>query len=288
MHRVEQKDALRRREEEAREAAHELELAPDLEVALDLRSVNALARNALAMFAGSPLAPQAGLKLTSAGYSLSKDGCDFIEGVFLFLAVRGCPEEAIPFVAALSAMSGGNSADYFKATDEQIAARLNCSEKTIQRKRKTLVDWSNSTGYAVIQLKEGRFDKATGRNAVTEYRVPVVAGAERLVKWARDNKFWQRHERTAISNAAVAELQEFVDEQSDELPAETVTQARKKKKAKEVERTPAEMQFADQKVKALRVLNELIDKGAELKINVREVWERIADQIERRLDDKGL
>lgn len=288
MSRVERRDERLRREEEAREAARELELAPDLDVALSLDTVNALARNALAAAGDSPLAPKVPIKLVAAGHSLAHDGCDYLEGVHLFLAVRGCPEDAVSFVLALAGMSGGDSEGYFKATDEQIAARLNCSTKTVQRKRKALVEWSGASGYAVVQIREGRFDRALLRNAPTEYRVPVVRGAEKLVRWARSNGFYARSRHGAMNEAAQKELIAHVEENSADLPTETVTQARAVKKAEPKEYTPAEMRFTEKKQKLMRMVDELIDDGAELKVDVREVWERIADRAERRLEAKGL
>lgn len=250
--------------------------------------MNALARNALARLGDSPLAPTTTIKLTVAGESLAHDGCDYIEGIHIFLAVRECPEDAQGFVVALAGLSQGNSKDYFKATDEQIAGRLNTSTKTVQRKRKALVAWSESSGFAVVQIKEGTFDRTTGKNAVTEYRVPLVEKAERLVKWSRENQFWQRHPRTAITQAAMAELQEAVDAEADDLPAETVTKARAQKKNKVKEHTPAEVQFTERKNKALRLMKEVLGDAPNLGYSAREIWSRMVDNVERHLEASGL
>lgn len=257
-------------------------------MALDLRGgLTALARNALAQFEGSPLAPQTTIKLATAGESLAHDGCDFIEGTHLFLAVRDCPEDAQSFVLALAGMSGGNSLDYFKATDEQIGARLNCTARTVVKKRKALKDWSIKSGFAVVQIKEGSFDRATGKYEVTQYRVPVVACAEKVVKWARENQDWRRSPSTAKSQAAMRELKEYVDENASELPVETVTKARKAKKQKVEERLPADMQFTNRKMNLTRQVKQLMSDAAALSYAPREIWQRMVSEVERHLEAEG-
>ena len=283
-----QRDARRQREEEAREQAHELEPAEGLELALSLPTLNALARNALAAVGDSPLAPKVPIKFVAGGKSLAHDGCDYIEGTNLFLAVRGFPSVAQPLIVALAGMSGGDPDAWFKATDEQIAARLNCSTKTVQEMRKVVKLWSLDTGYAVIQIKEYDFDHSLGAQPPTEYRVPVVGGAERLVKWARTNAFWQRHPQTAITNAAHAELKEYVERESESLPVETVVRARKARKGKEEKkRDPAAVQFTNQKKKVLYLARKLVDAGLALGYDMNEVWGRMKADIDAYIEKQS-
>lgn len=266
-----------------------MELAPGLEVALDLRGgLSAIARNALAQFDDSPLAPHTTIKLNVAGVSLAHDGCDFIEGTHLFLAVRDCPEDAQSFVLALAGMSGGNAEDYFKATDEQIAARLNCSTRHVIRKRKSLKEWSQASGFAVVQIKEGNYDKATGKYQVTEYRVPVVAVAEAVVKWARQNQNWTRSPSTAKSQAAEKQLQGEIDARAKELPVETVVKARKRKKAKVEERESSDMAFTKRRNKLAHNLKKLMKEADALSYDPRDVWRRLQTDIESYLTAEGF
>lgn len=284
--RIAHSDKRKAEAEEAKLSLFEQEPVEGLELALDLKSLTALARNALASFGDSPLAPQTQIKLTTTGQSLARDGCDYIEGINLFLAVRGCWADAHDFVVTLAGMSGGNSEDYFKATDEQLAARMNCSTKTVARKRKALIGWSRLTKFAVVQIKEGDYDYSISQNAPTEYRMPIIEKAEKIVKWARQNTL-MRSPRAAISEAAYKELDEYVAQEAENLPEEVVTQVRNRKKKKQKERMTAAEQFEVNCKTMLKIIAKRMEDASALGLSVSAFVIQLHRDIDKLAEEKG-
>ncbi len=70
------------------------------------------------------------------------------------------------------------------------------------RQRKHIIAWQTVINFAVIEVREGNFDKAKQRNAATAYRVPLLDLAAKVVLLARTKSEWIRSPRRAIEQSA--------------------------------------------------------------------------------------
>jgi hypothetical protein len=140
-------------------------------------------------------------RIVRAGDGLEADGSDFVEAINFYLTALACPAGARELVVCLVGFSGG-SLEELEVDDKLLASRADCSSKTVQRMRRSLIEWEEKKGLCVVEVTEGDFDKAAGKNRPTRYRVPLVRTAAEIVMRARSSPAWSNNTRSAIKEAA--------------------------------------------------------------------------------------
>lgn len=149
---------------------------------------------------------------------LEKDGCDFIECAFIFMALLGVPEESIDFVLCLMGISRGNYQEPIVATDEQIAKRLNCSLNTIRKKRNTLLSWMNASTYSIIEIHQREYDHQTGKYKPTQYKLLLVPFVAHFVRRTRIKEFTRKPSNKSLIASVEQEVVQVVREIAKDIP----------------------------------------------------------------------
>jgi hypothetical protein len=149
--------------------------------------------------------------------NLEKDGCQFIDAIYLFLDELGCPPDARDFVLAVAGISRGNHVDLIPMTDDQICRRMGVKRDAIRRKRNALVEWERNNGWSVLEIHEKEFSREKMKYKPTEYRVTVVLFASRFVREYRSRASYKQGFK-ALENSIGKEAEEIANEIAKELP----------------------------------------------------------------------
>lgn len=150
--------------------------------------------------------------------NLEKDGCDFIECAFIFMALLGVPAEAIDFVLCLMGMSRGNYNDPIKASDEQLSKRMNISRKTVQKKRDTLLSWMSASTYNIVKIDKQDYDPDLGRIPSTHYTLILVPYVATFVRDTRSKEFWKKPSGKILLSAVETGTEKVVRAIAKDMP----------------------------------------------------------------------
>jgi len=124
---------------------------------------------------------------------IADDFADGVEVMHHFCNLAGYPESARTFVFALaSAAHGGEKVVVY---DAELAEKMDCSERTVQRHRKAYKAAAKQSGVELIEFAEYKFDQKEGKNPPTTYRVLCGAQIGLAVIQARDSKHWHKSDR---------------------------------------------------------------------------------------------
>jgi hypothetical protein len=149
--------------------------------------------------------------------NIEKDGCQFIDAIYLFLDELGCPPDARDFVLAIAGISRGNHIDLIPMTDDQICRRMGFKRETIRKKRNALVEWERNNGWSVLEIHEKEFNHDKMKYKPTEYRVTVIPFASKFVREYRSRTSYKQGYK-ALENTISDEAQEIANEIAKELP----------------------------------------------------------------------
>lgn len=149
---------------------------------------------------------------------LEKDGCDFIECAFVFMALLGVPEESIDLVLCLMGMSRGNYDEPITATDEMIAKRLNSSRKTVANKRNILLSWMNSSTYSILEVHKREYNYQTQQYKPTQYKLLLVPYIATFVRDTRKKEFFKKPSPNILIATVEQEVETLVREIAKEIP----------------------------------------------------------------------
>jgi hypothetical protein len=131
--------------------------------------------------------------LADVAQAVADDFADGVEVMHHFCNLADYSEAARTFVFALvSAAHGGEKVVVY---DAELADKLNCSERTVQRHRKAYKVSVKQSGVELIEFAEYKFDQKEGKNPPTEYLVLCAPQLGLAVVRARASKHWHPTDR---------------------------------------------------------------------------------------------
>jgi hypothetical protein len=160
--------------------------------------------------------------------NIEKDGCQFIDAIYLFLDELGCPPDARDFVLAIAGISRGNHIDLIPMTDDQICRRMGYERHALRRKRNALLEWERNNGWSVLEIHEKEFNRDKMKYKPTEYRVTVIPFASKFVREYRSRTSYKQGYK-ALENAIVDDVGDIANEIAKELPDAPLVRRQQKK-----------------------------------------------------------
>lgn len=218
----------------------------------------ALARSTGAIaIADHSLVPEPAILPWARKDNLEKDGCEFIDTIYLFLSELGCPPEARDFVLAVAGISRGNYTEMIPIPDDKIADRMGLSRQAIARKRKSLLAWEQKNDWSVLEIHEKEFNRDTMKYKPTEYRVIVTPYATRFIREYRE-RVSHRSSPRILGTIIEDDTKQIANQIAEDLPnAPIVRRSQAKYEAKNI--TPVQAQRQIQQNKDKQLANEFND-----------------------------
>lgn len=141
--------------------------------------------------------------------AIAADMADGIEAVHQLLNLAGFSERPRAFVLALATAAFRQDSEHVELYDEELAEiQGGCSTKTVQRQRGDYRRESKARHFAPVEIIDGEFNHATGKNDPTLYRFHLAGAVEQTVSAARSAEGWaemsRRAQRDEIRRAADA------------------------------------------------------------------------------------
>lgn len=172
--------------------------------------------------------------LPSVFTEMGKDSCEFIDGLYFYLHKADCPAAAREFVSVICGISGGNSESFITISDPEIANRMGVSLSTVRFRRRSLVKWMREANFNCVEIVEGDWNKETGKNETTKYRIIITPLIVELVNRARAKVLYEKSRKGALKESATEihtrALADAADEAIGETPLAPLVKERKKKK----------------------------------------------------------
>ena len=166
-------------------------------------ALRAVARNAVA--AGDK--PGSFSVVVADSKGLVDDASDVTCALHWVMTYAAFDEMSRSWVSSAFGLIEQNGGEDCPITDPEFAEHLNCSERTIIRKRKAYQQQAARNGFDVLVITEGDFDRQTGKNRPTRYALACRDLLARIVERARGSKLWERGEtRRAIQEEAKAQF----------------------------------------------------------------------------------
>lgn len=201
---------------------------------------------------------------------LAEDASDFLCSLFWLLTFAGFSEGVRSFICSVVGLIERGGREDCEITDPQFAEHLNCSERTIIRKRRTYQAESQRLNFAVLVIDEGDFDQATRKNKPTRYTVACLASVVATVERARGSHLWERGQtRAALREAARAEFTEL----TEAPPAGKKRKVKTRSVESEIESTKKTIKTLAAKLRDLEKLRPAGDVGR--------LWEALKADLEK-------
>ena len=160
--------------------------------------------------------------------NIERDGCQFIDAIYLFLDELGCPPDARDFVLAVAGISRGNYSDFMPITDDQICRRMGLGRETVRKKRKSLIGWEQANDWSVLEIHEKEFNREKMKYKPTEYRVTVTPFAARFIREYRKRTSFKQGYK-ALENNIVENTKEIASQIAEGLPNAPIVRRQQKR-----------------------------------------------------------
>ncbi len=256
------------------------------------KSFLALARGAITADGFEATGEAAPLVVTTAGQSLERDGCDFIRSVFLILEYLECPPNVRDFVLCIVGLTGGDAEMWHKITDHQIAEHMGYASAYIGQKRKELVQWEQQKNMAVLEIKQGEYDKVRKKYAPTEYRAPIIATAALFIRRVRALPSKAASAPNAMRYEVERGHKELAyDLAQDTLPIAPISHARGQRNMKPVGGVHAQSslgRFTEKRIRLANQIVEMLEAGRGLGIPASDIWLELVAEVESNMKERKL
>jgi hypothetical protein len=221
------------------------------------------------------------LRITTAGFSLERDGCDFIRTVFLMLQYLDCPPGVRDFVLCVVGITGGDAETWHKITDHQIAEHMGYTPTYIGQKRKELVEWERTKNMAVLEIKQGELDRAHMKYAPTEYRAPIIETAALFIRRVRALPSKASQAPNAIRYEVERGHKEIaMDLAEDTLPVAPLSHQRSQRTTKHVGGQSSLFRFTERRARLSKQIIEMLEAGRGLGIPAADIWLELIEEVQ--------
>jgi hypothetical protein len=237
------------------------------------RALRVLARNAVS--AEDKLGAFSVVLADSKG--LVEDASDVTCALYWIMSYAGFVEASRSWVSSVFSLIEQDGGESCEITDPEFAAHLNCSERTVMRKRKGYKAEAAKNGFDVLFIDEGDYDHKAGKNRPTRYGLACYDLLVRVVERARGSRLWERGEtRRAIMEEAKAQ---FLQEPDTPSPNKN-----RKGKTRSVESEIGSLK------KTMRTLaTKLGDLERKRRAgNVRQMWNAFKPELDEAVEAGGL
>lgn len=146
------------------------------------------------------------------GMGLAEDGSDYNCALNWLMTFAGFSEAVRSFVFSVAGLIERDGGEDCPITDPEFAEHLNCSERTIIRRRQKYQAEEQMSNFSILAIREGDYDQGTGKNEATRYALACLPSVVATVQRARGSHLWERGQtRAAIKAAARAEVEEITE-----------------------------------------------------------------------------
>lgn len=192
---------------------------------------------------------------TPPSNSILEDIADGILALDFALTFAGFSHKARHLTLSVVGLLGG-SGEPLGVFDDELAAHLKCSDRTIRRWRAAHNKEARRVRFSVLEITEGEYDANHKRYKKTSYRFTASGYVEAVVKQARSSELYVRDRRAAIEHAA--------EEHYSEIPNAPPRQRKRKPRRAPAEKIEQAFINAARNVKkGKRALQELADGSRE-------------------------
>ncbi|MDT5293161.1 MAG: hypothetical protein QOJ76_41 [Acidobacteriota bacterium] len=212
------------------------------------------------------------------------DMADGILAIDYALTFAGFGYEARQLTLSIVGLLGDGADAVLEAFDGELAAHLNCSDRTIRRWRSAHLKESERIRFALLEIKEGEYDADNRVYGKTSYRFITPDYVDAVVTDARASELYARDRRAAIETAAEEHYADIPD-------APPRRRKRKPRRAPAVKVEQAFVNAARSVEKGRRALQDLSDdsraallesrQGAELREMLLKLQADIAEVLEK-------
>jgi hypothetical protein len=129
------------------------------------------------------------------------DCADGILALDYALTFAGFGYEARQLTLSIVGLVGGGGAT-LEAFDGELAAHVNCSDRTVRRWRAAHLNESNRKRFSLLEITEGEYDAERRTYGKTSYRFTAPDYVDAVVSNARASDLYLSNRRAAIERAA--------------------------------------------------------------------------------------
>jgi hypothetical protein len=200
---------------------------------------------------------------------LVEDAADVVCALNWVMTYAGFGEGVRSWVESVFSLIEQGDGEGCDLTDPEFAEHLNCSERTILRKRSQYQKEAGLNGFDMLVIVEGNYDQKTGKNRPTRYSLACRDLLVRIIERARGSHLWAKGEtRRALKEEAKAQFLQEPDTPS----------LGKKRKAK-TRSVESEIESLKKTMRTLTAkLGDL--ERARRRGNVREMWESLSAELD--------
>lgn len=123
------------------------------------------------------------------------DVADGIEAIHQLSNLAHFSERPRAFIFALATAAHQTGEKFVELFDAELAELQGCSVKTVQRQRADYKRESKARRFGFVEIIEGDYDRAQGKNVPTRYRFHIGGQIAEAVELARQAQDWPEMER---------------------------------------------------------------------------------------------